>query len=374
MTKLSSHLYLANGTQLGRDAEVLRRASIANAAMVKSGVRPILTLRHFARDSELSYDYLRKVVRRGVDDYETIKRKKDDGSFRFISSPRPDLMHAQRWLLEHVLGNLDLHEAAFAYRKGVSIVHCAEVHVGAKWLVKMDLHNFFGEISESRVYSVFRNLNLSPLLSFEIARICTRVPSEAEMTGKVRLFSAYSQHAEGVLPQGAPTSGAIANAVATALDVKLDAIASRRGFVYTRYSDDLTMSTHEKISRDDASKLIADFARAIHGAGFRVHSNKTRVITPGARKVVLGLLVGDRNVRLLPEFKRQVLNHIRGVRNNGLVAHAAHRRFRSSLSMVNYLDGCLAFAHGVDREWAAAATSSWREALTNDGFLDSAGV
>jgi hypothetical protein len=131
----------------------------------------------------------------------------------------------------------------------------------------------------------------------------------------------------------------------------------------------LTFSTLQPISRKEGVYLIRQVSDAIYAAGFRVHKKKTKLVPPGARKIVLGLLVNDESVRLLPEFRRQLLNHIRGVTRYGLTGHATHRKFESSLSMINYIDGALAFAKNVDEDWAMLANSKWTAALTKDGFL-----
>ena len=160
----------------------------------------------------------------------------------------PELMHVQRWILSRVLTGLRIHGAAFAYRRGLSIKHCAEVHLGARWLLKMDLHDFFGSIYESRIYAVLKGLGCPALVAFEMTRICTRVmtPPELKPWLSGRGVEAYGAPYQGVLPQGGPTSGALANAIAFDLDTALTAIADQSGMAYTRYSDDLTFSSDRK--------------------------------------------------------------------------------------------------------------------------------
>jgi RNA-directed DNA polymerase len=349
---------------------MLRRVNAYRRAIASNNAYPLLTLRHLARETGAEWGYLRSIVERRLNEYSSIRRRKQDGTFREISAPNPSLMHVQRWILSNVLVGLEFHDAAFAYRRGLSIKHCAEEHLGAKWLLKMDLHNFFGSIEESRAYGVLVRLGYPTLLAFEMARICTKpiaLPSMTKPPLSGRGLHAYNNSNRGVLPQGAPTSGALANATAFRLDTMLASIADERGLAYTRYSDDLTFSSSEGLSRTAVSKVILQIEHAIRSSGFVVHKGKTRVVTPGARQIVLGLMLTRDAVRLVPEFRHQLDNHIRCVERYGPSAHAMTRRFDSALSMINYVDGCLAFATDIEPDWTARRQIRWRAALGQHG-------
>lgn len=365
----SPHSYIQYGQSLGRDIGLLRRASSYQRDISATGAYPLLTLGHLARETDTEWGYLRSIVERQVQDYTAIRRMKRDGTFRAISAPMPTLMHVQRWILAHVLTGLPLHDAAFAYRRRLSIKHCAQEHVGARWLLKMDLHDFFGTVEESQVYAAFRSLGYPALLAFEMARICTKTvwPGRELPWLENRGVERYGNPYRGVLPQGAPTSGALANAAAYRLDVMLRGIADDNGLVYTRYSDDLTFSSLDRFNRASVPTLVARVERAIGLTGFQVHKKKTRVVPPGARKIVLGLMVAETGVRLVREFRSRIDNHIRCVSKYGPAAHAEARRFDSALSMINYIDGCLAFATDIEPDWAQDRTQRWESALRLSG-------
>lgn len=349
---------------------MLRRAGAYQRAIAANNAFPLLTLRHLARETGTQWGYLRSIVERRLYEYSSIRRRKRDGSFREISAPNPNLMHVQRWMLSNVMTGLQFHDAAFAYRRGRSIKQCAELHLGANWLLKMDLHNFFGSIEESQVYGVLRRLGYPALLALEMARICTKPIAPAGVPKpwlSGRGVEAYGTPHRGVLPQGAPTSGALANTIAFQLDTMLTSIAEESGLAYTRYSDDLTFSSCEGLSRTGVSKLISQIERAISLSGFDVHKGKTRIVTPGARQIVLGLMLTQEGVRLLPEFRHRLDNHIRCVERYGPAAHASTRRFDSALSMINYVDGCLAFAVDIEPEWTARRKARWWAALDKHG-------
>ncbi len=364
---LPPHLYYKTGVADGGDPSVVNRATAEVARLKAQGAYPVLSLAHLAHETGASYSYLREIVNRTRDAYSSVAMPKRSGGTRPISVPEPILMDVQRWLLSNVLNGVREHPASFAYRQGVSIVQCAEQHVGAQWMVKMDLHNFFGTVLEPSVYRVFRRLGYSKLVAFELARITTRAEGNLRASGSEHVISDYSMHSQGVLPQGGPTSGQLANAVAGRLDRLLQAYATRSGLVYTRYSDDLAFSGHSTFSRVEASGVIGEVSGLVRSAGFEAHRAKSRVVPPGARKIVLGLLVDD-SVRLLPEDRRRIEVHLRGCEKFGLAKHAAHRGFDSVFSFIDHLDGWISFALGVERARATAWRQQLRQILTADGL------
>jgi RNA-directed DNA polymerase len=222
------------------------------------------------------------------------------------------------------------------------------------------------------VFEVFAGLGYPRLLSLELCRLCTRVrgtvPQPLSVATKFRGKAPYDVLARGYLPQGAPTSGALANLVMRDADRVLTAFADRHGLVFTRYSDDIVFSSTGAFSREQARAVVHKAAQRLEGRGFVVHHKKTRIVTPGARKIVLGLLVDGSRPRLLPEFKRRIEVHVRGVERNGVPEHAEHRRFDSILAMINHVDGCIAFAGSVEADYADRIARRWAEVLVARGY------
>lgn len=321
---------------------------------------PVVSLGQIAHETGAGYNYLREIVARRRDPYQPFEVRKRTGGFRSIAAPEPLLMDVQRWILKKVLSGVENHPASYAYQQDRSIVHCASEHRGARWLVKLDVHDFFGSVSESQVYRTFRRLGYQRLLAFELARLTTRAEDAVFDPFRARRYEVreYSVNMQGYLPQGAPTSGQLANSAAARLDRLLASFAQRHRLVYTRYSDDLTLSGASEFNREGAVRLAHAASGLIHAAGFEPHRSKTRIVPPGARHVVLGLLVDD-EVRLLPETVRRIDNHLRGAEKYGLPEHAMHRGFDSVLSFVDHLDGWIAFGMGVDR----ARGLEWRRRL-----------
>lgn len=346
--------------------------ALAQARRVEGySLTPVLTLRHLAHLTGAEYYYLREIVQRQRDPYSVFSRpKREPGKVRTIASPNPVLMDIQRWLLTNIFERIQPHRANYAYQRGRSAVQCANRHLGASWLLKFDLHDFFHCVDERDVFHVLNAVGYNSLISFEVARICTRIPDgrpQAETKRSYPVIDSYDGKPFGFLPQGAPTSGAIANLAARALDESLWDIADRYGLVYTRYADDMTFSTLRTMDRPLVTRCVADITKAISQCHFRVHRKKTRVVPPGARKVVLGLLVDGDRLRLPVPARKRLESHIRGAATFGLAAHVNHAGYSSLTGFVRHIEGLLRYAHSVDRIWSSPLAAQWESVLKAGG-------
>jgi RNA-directed DNA polymerase len=297
---------------------------------------------------------------------------------RETSIPDPILMEVQRWILHRILTLLPTHQNSYAYTPGRSILHCALKHLGAKWLVKLDIRDFFPSITEAQAYAIFQAAGYQPLISLEMARISTRYAGHVSYINQERYrvspeyttIKAYKRPMLGFLPQGAPTSGALANLVANSLDIKLTYLASSLGLVYTRYADDLIFSSPNDFERGAAVGLVRAARKILRSERFIMHEQKTSIIPPGARKLVLGLLVDGDRIRMSRRLRSRITNHIRGVEVFGLSQHMTHVRFSSIDGFVRHVSGLLAFANDIEPEWAGQVQARWRAALHRDGWIE----
>jgi hypothetical protein len=105
-----------------------------------------------------------------------------------------------------------------------------------------------------------------------------------------REWSAYFQPH---LPQGAPSSPALANLSAFRLDLRLAALADDAGVCYTRYADDLAFSGERELARgiDSFKRTVAAIAA---GEGFAVNPRKTRLMLQSQRQQLTGVVVNAR--------------------------------------------------------------------------------
>ena len=151
-------------------------------------------------------------------------------------------------MLHQILAKVPVHAAAHGFVRGRSTQSNARPHMGQAVVVKLDLANFFPGVKYNRVVAIFRQLGFSREVALWLGQLCiTAAPPNLPVPeGKVAHLAPYTARH---LPQGAPTSPAIANLSAYALDVRLSGLAKSYGGTYTRYADDLTFSGPDSFAR-----------------------------------------------------------------------------------------------------------------------------
>lgn len=224
-----------------------------------------------------------------VSHYVRFTIPKKTGGERTISAPMPRLKAAQYWILHNILAKVPMHEAAHGFRPGHSIVSNAQPHVRSDVVINLDLQNFFSTITYRRVKGLFKALGYSEATATVFALLCTEPDITALELDRTSYFMAQS---ERYVPQGAPTSPVITNLLCRKLDQSLTTMATKLGFRYTRYADDLTFSASGE-STQQVNTLVKRVAFLVHQEGFIIHPDKTRVLRKGRQQEVTGIVVND---------------------------------------------------------------------------------
>jgi RNA-directed DNA polymerase len=251
----------------------------------------------YHRDAATSLHYVRFTI------------PKRDGTERPIWAPKKRLKAAQRWILHHIVERLPVHGAAQGFLVGRSILSNAAVHVNSKVLLKMDIKEFFPTVTVKRVKGVFRRAGYRDNISTLLALLCTEAPREiVEVEGKTYYVSLGPR----CLPQGAPTSPALTNALCLRLDRRLEGLVKKLGWRYTRYADDMTFSLPaEHKEKPRLGALLGCVRRIVAAEGFEVKDEKTRIHRTGGRQSVTGLVVnGDGDPRSPRKLRRQLRSAI----------------------------------------------------------------
>lgn len=361
----SPQLYRQNGLKQGLSENLLETAIAQSDEVIHSpyNLPSILSLKHLACRTGIDYSELRSFVNhKNPKTYKKFSIRKRSGGKRFIHIPAPNLMHIQRWLNEYVLKQIPTHSASHAFTVGSSIKKCAARHCGAKWLIKFDIEDFFGSISEIQVFRLFRNLGYQPLISFEMARLCTVPSSWPSKRGQYKqwrvreenkIIPIYSQELLGYLPQGAATSPLISNLIMKKCDEKLSGIAKKYKLTYTRYSDDLSFSTRSKgFCRSNARKIIFEVYKIISKSGYMAQYRKTKIIPPGSKKIILGLNVDGAEPRLQKEYKDRIRQHLYYIEKLGIDKHKSNREFDSIWGLKCHLEGMINYANMIEPDYA----------------------
>jgi hypothetical protein len=214
---------------------------------------------------------------------------KSNGDIRIVEAPKPRLKELQRKILQDILDKIPAHSAAHGFVKGRSIGSFVSPHTAKRVVLKMDLHDFFPSIPAVRIQAFFRTAGYPEAVADLLGGICTNA-----VRGKVPDI-----YRRPHLPQGAPTSPALANICAYRMDCRLAGLALAVGAEYTRYADDLAFSGD--LDFDRLSTYIAVIAQE---EGFRVHHRKTRVMRQGVRQRLAGLVANDKVNIIRADFDR----------------------------------------------------------------------
>ncbi len=285
--------------------------------------------------------------------YHRFTIPKRNGSLRAIWAPRAKLKEAQRKVLRAIVEPLPVHGAAHGFVPGRSIVTNASVHVGSDVIVQADIRDFFPSVTWRRVRGVFRHGGYREQVATLLAMLCTEAPREIVEWQNTRFFVALGPRC---LPQGAPTSPGLSNAVCWRLDRRLSGLARKLGFRYTRYADDLTFSRPAggENAEPRIGALLAGLDRVVRDEGFEVHPDKTRVLRPGRRQQVTGLVVnGPAGARVPREVKRRLRAALHRLRQ-GRPLPAGESRAR--------LAGLAAFVHAAEPELGRALLDALSQA------------
>ncbi len=226
-----------------------------------------------------------------VSHYQDFSISKKSGGERLISAPMPRMKRAQYWLLDNILNHCRIHDAAHGFVTGRSIVTNAQPHTNQDVVINLDLKDFFPTITYKRVKGLFRQLGYSEELAVTFALIATKPATQAvEIDGKTW----HVEQGERVLPQGSPCSPAITNILCRRLDARLQGMAQKLDFTYTRYADDLTFSANgvDKMS-DKVQALLWRCRKIVTDEGFTLHPDKTRVMRRHQKQEVTGIVVND---------------------------------------------------------------------------------
>ena len=273
------------------------------------------------------------------------------GGTRWVAAPKPRLKEIQRRLLRHVLAPIPLHAAAHGAVTGRSVRTAVDPHAAAAVVIRLDLAAFYPSIPAGRVWGLLRLAGFPEAVAFALTGLMTTV-APVGLTSDPRLRTPH-------LPQGAPTSPRLANAVAFSLDRRLAGLAARFGATYTRYVDDLVFSGDGRL-RAGRARFVAAASAVVADEGFAVNERKTVVLGEAGRQQVLGAVVNAHAA--LPRAERDALRAT--LHNCAVRGWASQARGRSRDEFRAHLLGRIAWvgslhpAHG-ERLRAIADGIDW---------------
>jgi RNA-directed DNA polymerase len=223
---------------------------------------------------------------------------KPHGGVRVLEAPQRRLKAIQRQILAQLLNAVPpFYTAAHGFVRGRSVRTFAAEHVRKTVVLRMDLKDFFPSVCGARVQALFRTLGYPEPVADALGGLCTStVPAGVFATSRWPtlhpndLRSAGRVYARPHLPQGAPTSPAIANLCAYRLDCRLTGLADWAGGTYSRYADDLAFSGDADVARR-IHEYAAQIGAIVLEEGWAVQHHKTRVMRRSSQQRLTGLVV-----------------------------------------------------------------------------------
>ena len=232
--------------------------------------------------------------------YICFKMAKKTGGFREISAPKPKLKRLQYWILENILNKIEISDKAHGFVPKKSIVSNAFPHLGQSVVINCDLENFFPTLTYGRVRGMFERLGYSLEIATLLAILTTQEEQkEVVLDGqKLYLFTGNRY-----LPQGSPASPMITNIICRKLDKRMNGMAKKLNFNYSRYADDMTFSSLEY---NNINKMLFWIKGITKEEGFILHPKKTKIMKKGSRQEVTGIVVNEKlsiNKKELKKFR-----------------------------------------------------------------------
>ena len=285
-----------------------------------------MILDRIAEETGVSVDDLSVIVGTASRRYKTYSIPKRTGGRRTISHPTPEVKFLQRWMTRNLFGVLPVHHAVTSYRHGVGVADNARLHASQNYLLKVDFVDFFPSISAEDIRSIMaaHSTKFDPQLTNDDIDVVVETVCK-----------------NGALTIGAPSSPALSNAILYDFDVFLFEVCQAQHVVYSRYADDIFLSTDEPNRLSNLLEVIrtklAEGGRPV----LRINEEKTVFTSRKRRRVVTGLvLTSDCRLSIGRKKKRQIRTMIHLYRNHDL-----------AVGEVSYLRGYLAFVNSVEPEF-----------------------
>lgn len=286
--------------------------------------------------------------------YRRFALPKKTGGERLISAPMPRLKRAQYWVLDQVLSKVALHPAAHGFVPGRSIVTNAAPHCQQAVVINLDLKDFFPSIAYPRIKGVFIGLGYGEDLATPLTLLCSENVSDELAIDGERFFVGGLPR-ERVLPQGAPTSPMLTNILCRQLDRRLQGVARKLGFAYTRYADDLTFSAPTAAAAA-CGRLLRQVHFILEDEGFTPHPAKQHVMRSGSRHEVTGIVVNGAAPSTRRAQRRQLRAALHRARTLGVEEATWQGRPASPSQLLGYAQ----FVHMVNARQGEALLAQAR--------------
>jgi RNA-directed DNA polymerase len=261
---------------------------------------------------------------------------KKSGGRRTIHAPERMLKFVQTRVLKRYLTPLTYPDHVAAYVQGRTTRDSAMVHAGKPILIVLDLKDFFTSTRRSWVRRAIQDeFGYGHRVASLLADLMT-VPMD------------FPYGKRYVVPQGAPTSGAICNWVAHhRIDKKILELCERWGMAYTRYADDLAFSSKARLDRKKTNLFIKAIVKIIRASGYSINKKKLRVARSGRQQRLLGMTINEKPNIMRLHF-RKMRARIHHCKYDGFAAVAKTMNLESPEKLKSQIEGQISYYHMIN--------------------------
>lgn len=235
------------------------------------------------------------------------------------------------------------HKSSFGFISSKNIRDNAIPHCGKKHIIKTDIEGFFSSITTEIIIEMLKSIGANDEISVRLAEFLT---------------------IDGKLAEGLPTSPIISNAVCHQMDFELTKLASNKNANYTRYADDITMSS------DIEQNFLDEIKSVLNKYSFKMASKKTRITKIGQAHFVTGLSVSDSKQPHVPKrIKRNLRQQLYYSYKFGLIEHFEKMGISDDFrqSEINRLDGLIRYVSFIEPQLSHKLKSKWQYILIKSG-------
>lgn len=280
------------------------------------------------------------------------KGKHNRGKYRIVYQVKPELKNLQKNIATELTSSQQFPEYIQGFVSKRSIATNAALHLAQKYVLNVDIKDFFDSITQAQITEVFKKLGCTETIALIFAKLCTL---------------------HGKLIQGTSTSPVLANLVCIALDQELAELGKKYDCSYSRYADDITFSGKKLPSKKEVERCLKQH-------GFQLNPDKWKCQPRGRSQYVTGLTVFDnRQPRIPKDVKKRLRQSLHYASKYGLASHLYKIQCPDEYSAfeIRKIDGLIAFMYSVEPERAVefdlqwqAIIKQWQEIIKENELLE----
>ncbi|MEL4281325.1 retron St85 family RNA-directed DNA polymerase [Shewanella mangrovisoli] len=221
--------------------------------------------------------------------------KRNGKGVRHIAQPSKELKFFQRIIVSHLSKILPVHKKATAYKAQVGIKENALIHRANTFILKVDFENFFPSIKPIVLFSIFNKHNII-------------LDETDEFLLEKLLFKKDKKNRHSYLSIGSPSSPFISNCIMYFFDVEADKICENRGIKYSRYADDITLSTNKKNNLFDLPDLLGEILKKELIGLIKINKEKTVFSSKRHNRHITGVTLSNNGELSLGRNRKRLIS------------------------------------------------------------------